>query len=47
MVDLKGAVTAQIIKEAINNTANTKEGTDGQTRRLKRITIVVFVNLLT
>ena len=35
-------------KEGINyNTANTKGGTDGQTwRRLKKISIVVFVNLL-
>ena len=34
-------------KKGINNTAITKEGTDRQTlRRLKRIAIAVFQNLL-
>ena len=36
-----------MFKEGINDTANTKGSTDGQTwRRLKRIAIVVFENML-
>ena len=36
-----------MLKEDINNTANTKGGTNGQTwRKVKQIVITVFENLL-